>query len=324
MRPGKTQTGLLVALLVTGALGAAIVGGTLVIERPATTDMVAVPAEATVDYGRRLLRETAALMGPGHENPEMRYTGSHLACASCHLDTGAKPGTLSLVKTASIYPRPSGRDGGVRDLRDRINGCMARSMNGKILPRDSVEMSAMVAYINHLGDRFAAMSESRRAESEQTAFVEPNRAASPDAGRLVYTDRCEVCHGIDGQGLLATGEPNDGYLFPPLWGQDSYNDGAGMHRVLTAAKFIKARMPLGQADLTDDQAYDVAAYMNSKPRPQMSGLEADYPDKRKKPIDSPYGPYADDFPPEQHKYGPFQPIRDWYDAQDTANQPGGE
>lgn len=313
--------GWLAAAVTTGLLGTAVVGSALVLDRSTSDAGAPVPAAATADYGQRLLRETAALVGPGHENPEMRYTGSHLACASCHLESGAKPGTLSLVETASRYPRPSGRDGGVRDLRDRINGCMVRSMNGRELPRDSVEMIAMEAYINHLGERFAALSESRRVVTEQAAFAEPDRAADPEAGHLVYTERCEVCHGANGEGLLATAEPSDGYLFPALWGPDSYNDGAGMHRVLTAAAFIKARMPLGQADLTDDQAYDVAAYINSHPRPAMGGLERDYPDLRTKPVDSPYPPYADPFPQERHKYGPFAEIRQWYAAQDARAAP---
>ena len=128
----------------------------------------------------------------------------------------------------------------------------------------------------------------------------------------MFEERCSICHGIDGQGLLATGDKAKGYLFPPLWGPDSYNDGAGMNRVLTAAKFIKARMPLGQADLTDDQAFDVAAFINDQPRPRMTNLEADYPDKAKKPVDNGYGPYADPFPVEQHKFGPFKPIEDYY------------
>ncbi len=121
-----------------------------------------------------------------------------------------------------------------------------------------------------------------------------------------------MCHGDNGQGLQASLDIRDGYLFPPLWGPDTFNDGAGMHRVLTAANFIKARMPLGQADLTDDEAFDVAAYINSTERPQMANLEQDYPDRSDKPVDGPYGPYADDFPIEQHRLGPFGPIRDFY------------
>ena len=113
---------------------------------------------------------------------------------------------------------------------------------------------------------------------------------------------------------MATQNPQDGYLFPPLWGADSFNNGAGMTRVLTAARFIKARMPLGAADLSDDQAYDVAAYMNSHARPQKSDLEKDFPDLTLKPVDSPYPPYADPFPQEQHRLGPFAPIREYYNS----------
>jgi thiosulfate dehydrogenase len=97
-----------------------------------------------------------------------------------------------------------------------------------------------------------------------------------------------------------------------LWGTNSFNDGAGLHRVLTAAKFVKAKMPLGKADLTDDEAFDVAAFINSKPRPHMANLERDYPDRSKKPVDTSYPPYADSFPIEQHQFGPFAPIEAWY------------
>jgi thiosulfate dehydrogenase len=208
----------------------------------------------------------------------------------------------------------SGRDGGMRDLRDRINGCMERSMNGRPLPRDSIEMIAIESYIVGLGDRYAAMSPSRRAPHEPARFAEPDRAASVDAGRVIYADRCQLCHGENGAGLRATANPSKGYVFPPLWGPDSFNNGAGMTRVLTASRFIKARMPFGNPDLTDDQAYDVSAFINSHQRPAKSNLERDYPDLTKKPIDSPYPPYADDFPHEQHRLGPYRPIREYYEG----------
>lgn len=311
MSLNKGHLGMLgAALLTTSAI---VIGGITIVERSSANAASRVPVGATAEYGRRLLRETAALMGPGHDDPEMRYSGTHLACASCHLDIGTKPGTLSLLQTSSRYPRDSGRDGGIRDLRDRINGCMQRSMNGRMLPRDSVEMIAMEAYINKLGNQYAAMSESRRTPVEPPAFVEPGRAASVEAGRAVYEDRCYVCHGVNGAGLQATPDRGDGYIFPPLWGTDSFNNGAGMTRVLTAARFIKARMPFGQPDLSDDQAYDVAAFVNSHERPVKPNLEVDFPDKARKPVDSPYPPYADSFPQEQHKLGPFKPIREYYE-----------
>jgi len=284
------------------------------------------PADVTVEYGWELLRNTAAYMGPDHDDPNMRYSGTHIACASCHLDVGQRPGTLSLLETADRYPRMSGRDGGVRDIKDRINGCMQRSMNGSPLPRESTEMLAMVKYIDHLGDVYKAMSEIARTPIEPPAFQEPDRAADVGAGRIVFEARCQVCHGADGAGLKATPDPANGYLFPPLWGPDSYNNGAGMTRVLTAARFIKARMPYGQPDLTDDEAYDVAAYINSHWRPEKDGLEADYPDRAMKPIDSPYGPYADDFPHEQHRIGPFKPIREYYEnlEKEEGERPKGD
>lgn len=305
----------LLRLIVTALLmaGTVVLGGFIVVERSARNATDDVPIEATAEYGRRLLRDTSALMGPGHDDPEMQFSGTNLACASCHLDNGTRPGTLSLLQAASKYPRDSGRDGGIRDLRDRINGCMQRSMNGRPLPRDSIEMIAMEAYINGLGDQFNAMSEVRRTPIEPPGFVEPDRAANVEAGRAVYEERCYVCHGVDGGGLQATPNSGDGYVFPPLWGPDSFNNGAGMTRVLTAAKFVKARMPFGQPDLTDDQAYDVSAYINSHPRPQKANLEVDFPDLTRKPVDSPYPPYADSFPHEQHKLGPFKPIREYYE-----------
>jgi len=309
----KGHASLLATIVVTGVLGAVVVGSTFALRPPSSTGADALPAEATEAYGRQLLRETPKFLGPDHPDPQRRYSGTQMACASCHLEIGADPGTLSLLETSTRYPRFMGRDGGVRDLKDRINGCMQRSMNGRALPRDGIEMIAMEAYILSLGERFAAMGKTRRTPSEQAEFVEPNRRANVDAGRVVYEERCAVCHGGDGMGLSATTDPSDGYLFPPLWGPDSFNNGAGMHRVLTAARFIKARMPLGAADLSDDEAYDVAAYMNSHPRPQMSGLERDYPDRATKPIDSPYPPYADEFPVEQHRFGPFAPIREYYE-----------
>jgi thiosulfate dehydrogenase len=133
-----------------------------------------------------------------------------------------------------------------------------------------------------------------------------------DAGKLVFEQHCTACHGDDGAGLLAAANPIHGYVFPPLWGPSSFNTGAGMHRVLTAARFIKARMPLGRPDLNDEQAFDVAAFINSQPRPEMANLDQDYPDRKTKPVDTGYGPYADSFPLEQHRFGPFQPMEAFY------------
>ena len=276
------------------------------------TDKQTLAPAATAEYGEYLVRNTAMVLGSGQADPELRYSGTNMACASCHLESGRLPGTLDLLQAAAKYPRFSGRDGGDGDLRDRINGCMTRSMNGHTLPRESTEMRAIETYIIDLGNQYQAMSETARMSSEPPGFKEPARKASLENGQQVFVERCQVCHGANGEGLPASGDIAEGYLFPPLWGADSYNNGAGMTRLLTSASFIKARMPLGSPDLSDDEAYDVAAYMNSHERPVKDNLEADYPELFRKPVDSPYGPYADPFDQEQHKYGPFEPIREFY------------
>lgn len=305
-----SMTGVLLACC---ALGAITIGATLALApRVLTPSKPNVPAFATEEYGKRLIAQTAEMLGPHNADPKMRLSGSGLNCGSCHLGTGTEPGTLSLLPATQHYPRFAGRTGGTTTIEDRVNECMTRSMNGRALARNSPEMIAMASYIRSLGDRNAAMGASLRKEHEALAFKTPNRAADLKAGEKVFNDRCAVCHGKDGAGLLASTDPGRGYVFPPLWGPESFNDGAGMHRVLTAAKFIKARMPLGKADLSDEETFDVAAFINSKPRPHMAGLERDYPDRATKPVDTGYGPYADSFSPEQHQFGPFPPIEAYY------------
>jgi thiosulfate dehydrogenase len=140
---------------------------------------------------------------------------------------------------------------------------------------------------------------------------EPARAADPGRGAKIYAEVCAACHGLDGLGQRA--QNGLGYQFPPLWGADSFNNGAGMSRLLTAAAYARHNMPLGISFdsplLTDEQAYDVAGYIVSQNRPQKADLDKDFPVRLQKPVDAPYGPYADGFPAEQHRLGPFGPIR---------------
>jgi thiosulfate dehydrogenase len=308
------RTGFMGAVMISAVVGVgAVVAG---LGSSSGGDEAAAPGEVMIseDYGQRLVAHTAELLGQDQADPSRRYIASRLNCASCHLSAGVEPGTLTLLQTDEHYPRFSARAGDMTDIEDRINECMQRSMNGKPLPMDSPEMKAMAAYLRRLGSEYAAMGASARTASEPAAFKAPARAADLEHGRAVFTERCATCHGADGLGLLATSDRSKGYLFPPLWGPDSFNSGAGMHRVLTAARFIKTRMPLGEPTLNNDEAFDVAAFINAQPRPEMPNLDQDYPDKRAKPIDNPYGPYADDFPQRQHQFGPFKPIEDYYAA----------
>jgi thiosulfate dehydrogenase len=140
---------------------------------------------------------------------------------------------------------------------------------------------------------------------------EPARAADLEHGKLVYAQVCAVCHSANGLGQRAAN--GAGYQFPPLWGSDTYNNGAGMARLLTAAAFIKNNMPFGTtyADpvLSDEEAYDVAGFVISAERPEKTGLAADFPNRLQKPVDAPYGPYADELSATLHKLGPFDAIR---------------
>jgi thiosulfate dehydrogenase len=315
MKPAGSPRGMGTVVAACAAIGAISVATTLGFGKASLGPPSAVlpaPVSSTEEYGKRLIAQTSEYLGPDVPDPKMRYTNSRLACASCHIGAGVEPGNLSLATAFKKYPRISPRSGGNETIQERINGCMLRSMNGRALAENSPEMIAMVAYLRFLADQDAATGASQRKAHEPPPFKTPKRAADLKAGQAVFEQRCAACHGPDGAGVPAAPELIHGFVFPPLWGPNSFNDGAGMHRVLTAARFIKARMPLGSADLTDDQAFDVAAYINSKPRPEMAGLERDYPDRTKKPVDTSYPPFADPFSIEQHRFGPFQPIEDFY------------
>lgn len=271
------------------------------------------PQKQEVLYGEALIRRTYALVGPGVADPSMRFSGNNLACGSCHLDGGRQRYALSFIGAADAYPRDMARENASQTLTQRINGCFERSMNGRALPEGSREMAAMIAYIRFLSDAAPAGMDGRGAPT--VALLD--RPADPARGAEVYTAHCAICHGANGQGARNADGP--GYLYPPLWGPDSFNDGAGMHRIIPAANFIRANMPFGVTHespvLTGAQAFDVAAFVNVQPRPHRSGLDRDYPDRNRKPVDAPFPPYADDFSQQQHTFGPWQDMHAAREAQ---------
>jgi thiosulfate dehydrogenase len=265
-----------------------------------------------VRRGRDLITATYAYIGPGVA-PDRRYAGNNLACSNCHLSAGTRKFGLPLFGLFADFPQYNPRSGGDITIEQRIDGCMERSMNGRAMPADAPEMQAMVAYIAFLstgvpkGKQLPGMGAGKMPELD--------RAADPVRGAAIYKRACIACHGPEGRGLLrGTPSADLGYMIPPLWGPDSFNDGAGMSRLITAANFIHFNMPHGtdylNPQLSAEEAWDVAAFMVSQPRPKKSGLERDFPNPLLKPVDTPYGPYVDGFSETQHKYGPFGPIRD--------------
>lgn len=260
-----------------------------------------------IRFGEELVTNTTQYLGPDVADPSLRIAGNHLSCKNCHLQGGKQANAIGFVGVSQRYPKYRGRENRVASLAERINGCFERSLNGTKLPEDSKEMQAMLAYMNWLSEGI----DGKNIEGQGLPKLEfIDRAADPDKGKLVYTQNCALCHGPNGEGVAKDPKNSSaGYTFPPLWGPDSYNNGAGMNRVHTAAQFIHANMPLGNANLSVEQAYDVSAYINSQDRPEKAEREKDYPDLTKKPVDAPYGPYPDDFSAEQHKYGPFGPMK---------------
>lgn len=293
---------------------AAIVAGKVsLFDRP-QPDVASLPGDEygkLARYGHELATRTFAHIGPEVKNRKMRYTGNNLACTSCHQESATKPYAIPWVGVTSTFPQYRGREDALSTVEERVNGCMERSMNGKPLPLDSLEMKAFTTYIHFLSRGIPVGAEVEGAATK--ASKAPNRRADLVAGEAVFKAQCQVCHGENGEGRR-NGVAGDaqGYLFPPLWGKDTFNNGAGMNRILTAMRFIKHNMPQGvnhqTAVLSDEEAFDVAGYILSKPRPVKANLEKDFPARWNKPIDAAFPPYVDGAPADQHKYGPFPPL----------------
>jgi len=267
----------------------------------------------TVLYGRKLFNETYSVIGPEVRDPSMRYSGNNLSCQSCHLQSGTQRFAIPMIGVYGLFPLYIAREDEVRTLEERIEGCMERSMNGRVLPLGGKEMKALLAYVQFLSTGVPVGKSPEGRGSPALPLL--SRAADPKRGADVYQANCAACHQADGHGKR-NGVPGDakGYLYPPLWGPDSFNDGAGMHRLIASASFVRANMPFGThydaPALSVEDAWDVAAYINTQDRPRRSSLDADYPTRSRKPVDAPFPPFADKFPLEQHRLGPFQPILD--------------
>ena len=267
------------------------------------------PFGELVKYGHALFTDTANEIGPGVSDTAKRFAGNNLACQNCHLQAGTQPYAMPMTGVWGQFPQYRAREGAVDILEERINGCLERSMNGRALPFESREMKAFVSFMRWVSSGIPDGAKLIGAGTLQ--IKEPARAADSTRGAEIYAQVCSACHGSDGSGVRA--QDGFGYQFPPLWGPDSFNNGAGMSRLLTAAAYAKHNMPLGTKFdaplLTDVEAYDVAGFMVSQERPEKTNLEKDFPIRLQKPIDTGYGPYADGFPAEQHRLGPFGPIR---------------
>jgi cytochrome c len=188
------------------------------------------PFGVLVKYGYTLFTDTANQIGPTAADSAKRFAGNNLACGNCHLRGGSRPYAMPVVGLWGQFPQYRAREGAVDTLEDRINGCMERSMNGRALPLDSREMKAFSSYVRWLS---TGVPDGAKLVGAGTLQInEPARAADGGRGAQAFAQTCAPCHGVDGLGRrAATGA---GYQFPPLWGPDSFNNGAGMSRLFVA------------------------------------------------------------------------------------------
>lgn len=268
-------------------------------------------------YGKDLIVHTATYFGPkGNVSPG---STNGMNCQNCHLEAGTKVFGNNYAAVASTYPKYRARSGTIETIYKRVNDCFERSLNGKAIDTSSKEMQAIVTYIVWLGKQVPKGEKPPGSGFKDLPFL--NRPADSDKGKIVYTTKCQTCHKTNGEGQY--NNEQTAYLYPPLWGEHSYNDGAGLYRLSNFAKYVKYNMPQGAShnspQLSDEEAWDVAAFVNSQKRPHANAKK-DWPNISEKPFDHPFGQYSDGFDEKQHKFGPFQPIKDKLASLATAKK----
>jgi thiosulfate dehydrogenase len=201
--------------------------------------------------GKRIFHDTPNEVG--------LYVGARLACNSCHLNDGTTPYAAPMTGIAPLFPEFSQRAKRMISLTDRIDECFIRSENGRPLPDNGKEMTALVSYIESL----SGQNNGGAKPSGRGLAALPALSGSPEKGEAIYMAQCAVCHGSEGAGV--------GSSMPPLWGPESFNDGAGMYGIENMAAFVVRNMPpTSPGSLSPQQAFDVSSYIHTKPRPKYN------------------------------------------------------
>jgi thiosulfate dehydrogenase len=213
-----------------------------------------------VKLGKKVFTQTNQFAG--------KYVGNGLSCSNCHLGAGSLANSAPLWAAWVHYPAYRGKNDMVNTMEQRIQGCFRYSMNGTPPPGDSDELKAIMSYSYWMAS--GAPTNTELPGRGYPKIDQPNKEVDYQRGKKVFAENCSLCHGENGQGT----KTHDGYAFPPLWGEHSFNWGAGMHRIKTAARFIRANMPYGKGgSLSEQQAWDVAYFVNSHERPQDPRFE---------------------------------------------------
>lgn len=272
---------------------------------PDTNNIARDPEGRTIRYGRELILHTARYFGP---KGTIAQITNGMNCDNCHIDGGTRIFGNNFSMVASTYPVYRNRNSKIETVEMRVNNCFERSLNGSSIEDSGKEMKSIVAYMNWVGKDVNKRQAPNGSGIENLAFLD--RKADTKKGEIVFVALCQKCHGNNGEGKL--NDDGKEYLYPPLWGEHSYNIGSGIYELSKFAGYAKNNMPFGfsykNPQLTNEQAWDVAAFVNSKPHPGYKYLKMDWHNLSTKPIDYPFGPYFDSFSESQHKYGPFKPI----------------
>ncbi|HEY8781208.1 MAG TPA: c-type cytochrome [Mucilaginibacter sp.] len=276
---------------------------------PDTTELTNGGEEAKlIKYGRALIVNTSYYFGP---KGVIARKSNGVNCQSCHLDAGTKFLGNNFSMVSACYPRFKERSRTFETIVEKVEDCFVRSLNGKEIDSSGREMKAFAAYLQWIGKNVKKGIKPVGSGIEELSFL--NRAADTAKGRIVFVSKCQTCHGKNGAGVLK--KNGVGYIYPPLWGEHSYNIGASIYRISKFAGYVKNNMPFKAVKknrLTAEQAWDVAAFVNSQYHP-FKDISSDWPKLATKPYDYPFGPYADHlFTRNQHKYGPYEPIKNYY------------
>jgi thiosulfate dehydrogenase len=270
IRRGRRVRATIVAAMVLSACQSeaekAQLGETDVFPAPGDSAEFRVPDESEIKESVLLasVRRGKALLAFTRDSLP-QHVGNRLQCVSCHPDNGTRPNAMPWIGIYARFPQYRSRVGGIQIIEDRINDCFQRSMNGKALVPESRDMRDIIAYMAFLSSGYPVFAQVKGQSFPRV----PVLAGDTARGAATFTAKCSVCHGANGAGTD---------VFPALWGDGSYNIGAGMARVRTAAAFIKVAMPqTAPGTLTDQEAYDLATYINTRPRPDFPGKELDWP-----------------------------------------------
>lgn len=236
---------------------------------PSLDDVPEGPLGEAILRGYELTNDTSnVLRAEAATTADGEQLVNNLSCTSCHAGAGLDENSSSLVGLSAVYPMYIPRSGQIVTLEERINGCMVRSMDGQKFGPDDEDMDAMVAYLTYISEGIPVGADLPwRHQNSLDDLPTPSVAD----GEQLYQQSCIACHAGDGSG---TGS-NTG---PALWGEGSFNDGAGIARMTKMAGYIQNNMPLGAGKtLSDQEASDLAAFVLSQDRPEWKNHDKDWP-----------------------------------------------